>query len=80
MKAWQPAGRQLHDAALLRRGFALRQEVCDEMLRRREEVEPFISGVFDAYVSNMALEGIWGGLFLHRLPLAYAACTWSVTS
>lgn len=37
------------------------------MLRRREEVEPFISGVFDAYVSNMALEGIWGGVLLRHL-------------
>ena len=31
------------------------------MVARREEIEPFISGVFDAYVANMALEGIWGG-------------------
>ncbi|EIE22932.1 hypothetical protein COCSUDRAFT_83704 [Coccomyxa subellipsoidea C-169] len=31
------------------------------MVRRKEEIEPFIPGVFDAYVSNMSLEGIWGG-------------------
>jgi hypothetical protein len=34
------------------------------MVRRRDEIEPFISGVFDAYVFNMALEGIWGGALL----------------
>ncbi|CAL8470555.1 g10097 [Coccomyxa elongata] len=48
--------RQLFEA-----GFDLRREVCAEMVRRREDIEPFIPGVFDAYVSNMSLEGIWGG-------------------
>ncbi len=49
-------GRELFEA-----GFGLRREVCGEMVRRKEEIEPFIPGVFDAYVSNMSLEGIWGG-------------------
>ncbi len=46
---------------LFEAGFDLRREVCAEMVRRREDIEPFIPGVFDAYVSNMSLEGIWGG-------------------
>ena len=31
------------------------------MVLRREEIEPFITGMFDAYVEAMALEGCWGG-------------------
>ena len=38
------------------------KQVCTEMVQRRAEIEPFIAGVFDAYVHNMALEGIWGGV------------------
>lgn len=55
------AGALLGGRELFEAGFQMRREVCAEMLRRREDIEPFISGVFDAYVSSMALEGIWGG-------------------
>lgn len=55
-------GEPISDGQLLRAGFVLRQEVCAEMLARRAEIEPFITRAFDAYVSNMAVEGIWGGL------------------
>lgn len=41
------------------------------MVRRREEIEPFIPGLFDAYVSNMSLEGIWGG----KTSTGVAECT-----
>ena len=55
------AGALLNGRELFEEGFGLRREVCAEMVRRREEIEPFIPGLFDAYVSNMSLEGIWGG-------------------
>ena len=32
------------------------------MTERREEIEPFITGIFDAYMEAMALEGCWGGM------------------
>ncbi|KAK9904217.1 hypothetical protein WJX75_007060 [Coccomyxa subellipsoidea] len=54
-------GALLSGRELFEEGFGLRREVCAEMVRRREEIEPFIPGLFDAYVSNMSLEGIWGG-------------------
>lgn len=56
------AGRLLSEMALLRAGFDLRRDVCKEMTQRREEIEPFITGIFDAYVEAMAREGIWGGM------------------
>ena len=56
-----PVGTLLSRRELFEAGFDLRREVCAEMVRRREDIEPFIPGVFDAYVSNMSLEGIWGG-------------------
>ena len=31
------------------------------MIERRGEIAPFITGIFDAYVEAMALEGCWGG-------------------
>ena len=49
------------DKELLRAGYNLRGEVCREMVLRRKEIEPFITGMFDAYVEAMALEGCWGG-------------------
>ncbi|BDA45848.1 probable OVARIAN TUMOR DOMAIN-containing deubiquitinating enzyme 4 [Coccomyxa sp. Obi] len=54
-------GSLLSRRELFEAGFDLRREVCAEMVRRREDIEPFIPGLFDAYVSNMSLEGIWGG-------------------
>lgn len=51
----------LTDKELLRAGYNLRGEVCREMVLRRKEIEPFITGMFDAYVEAMALEGCWGG-------------------
>ncbi len=56
------AGKLLPERQLLRAGFQLRGEVCKEMTHRREELEPFITGIFDAYVEAMALEGCWGGV------------------
>lgn len=58
---WGCAGAWLTDKELLRAGYNLRGEVCREMVLRREEIEPFITGIFDAYVEAMALEGCWGG-------------------
>ena len=60
------AGALLADKELLRAGYNLRGEVCREMVLRRKEIEPFITGMFDAYVEAMALEGCWGGK-LHTL-------------
>ena len=58
---WGCAGALLTDKELLRAGYNLRGEVCREMVLRRKEIEPFITGMFDAYVEAMALEGCWGG-------------------
>ena len=44
------------------------------MVRRREEIEPFIPGLFDAYVSNMSLEGIWGG----QTSTGVTECTFTI--
>ena len=55
------AGTLLSGRDIFEAGFGLRREVCAEMMRRKEEIEPFIPGLFDAYVNNMSLEGIWGG-------------------
>ena len=65
------AGALLNGRELFEEGFGLRREVCAEMVRRREEIEPFIPGLFDAYVSNMSLEGIWGG----KTSTGVAECT-----
>lgn len=65
-------GSMLSRRELFEAGFDLRREVCAEMVRRREDIEPFIPGVFDAYVSNMSLEGIWGGNSI--------MCLWERTS
>lgn len=52
-----PLGR----GGLLREGYQLRQDVCEAMLARKAEIEPFIVGRFDTYVDNMLREGSWGG-------------------
>lgn len=44
------------------------------MVQRRAEIEPFISGVFNAYVHTMALEGIWGGVGTHCRTCCLHAC------
>ena len=46
---------------LLRAGFDLRAAVCKEMVDRKDGIAPFITGIFDAYVEAMSLEGCWGG-------------------
>lgn len=56
------AGALLPERQLLRAGYQLRGIVCTEMTHRRAEIEPFITGIFDAYVEAMALEGCWGGV------------------
>lgn len=45
----------------MREGYQLRQDVCEALLARRQELEPFIVGRFDVYVDNMMREGSWGG-------------------
>ena len=47
------------------------------MTHRREELEPFITAIFDAYVEAMALEGCWGGV---KLPLACLSCHMQIAS
>lgn len=54
-------GRALERDELLREGYQLRQDVCEALLARRQELEPFIVGRFDVYVDNMMREGSWGG-------------------
>ena len=55
------SGRPLERDELLREGYQLRQDVCEALLARRQELEPFIVGRFDVYVDNMMREGSWGG-------------------
>lgn len=38
------------------------------MIERKDEIAPFITGIFNAYVEAMALEGCWGGR-----PLVFSA-------
>lgn len=54
-------GRPLERDELLCEGYQLRQDVCEALLARRQELEPFIVGRFDVYVDNMMREGSWGG-------------------
>ena len=54
-------GDLLPDEQLLKAGYDLRADVCKMMIERRDEIAPFITGIFDAYVEAMALEGCWGG-------------------
>ncbi|KAK9826106.1 hypothetical protein WJX81_004241 [Elliptochloris bilobata] len=54
-------GRPLERDALLHDGYKLRQDVCEAMLARREDIAPFIVGRIDVYVDNMMREGSWGG-------------------
>jgi OTU domain-containing protein 6 len=39
----------------------LREQVCDELLLRREDVEPFLESRIEDYVRRMRMEGTWGG-------------------
>ena len=55
------AGNLLPDEQLLKAGYDLRADVCRMMIDRKDEIAPFITGIFDAYVEAMALEGCWGG-------------------
>ena len=54
-------GDLLPDEQLLKAGYDLRADVCKMMIERKDEIAPFITGIFDAYVEAMALEGCWGG-------------------
>ena len=51
----------LPDKQLLKAGYDLRANVCKMMMEKKDEIAPFITGIFDAYVEAMALEGCWGG-------------------
>ena len=55
------AGDLLPKKQLLRAGYDLRADVCKMMIEKKDEIAPFITGIFDAYVEAMALEGCWGG-------------------
>lgn len=46
---------------LQRQAYGLRQKICQALLEKQEEMEPFVTGSFEAYVGNMMLEGTWGG-------------------
>jgi OTU-like cysteine protease len=48
----------------------LRQRVCEELLARRSEVEPFIDEDFDAYIVRMGRPATWGGA--HPLVLTFS--------
>ena len=39
----------------------LRGKICDELLLRREDVEPFLESKIEDYVRRMRMEGTWGG-------------------
>jgi hypothetical protein len=34
-------------------------QICDEMLRRRDDLAPFIDSDFDAYVADMQTPHMW---------------------
>ena len=55
------AGDLLPDEQLLKAGYDMRADVCKMMIERKDEIAPFTTGIFDAYVEAMALEGCWGG-------------------
>ncbi len=35
-------------------------QICDEMLRRREDLAPFIDSDFDTYIADMRKPHTWG--------------------
>ena len=40
---------------------SIRQAVCEELLKRRDEIAVFIDDDFDSYVARMRRSHIWGG-------------------
>ena len=39
----------------------LRQQVCHEMLQRKDDLAPFLEDDFDHYLANMSQASTWGG-------------------
>lgn len=39
----------------------MRQAICDELVWRRSDIEPFLEVPFEDYIREMRREGVWGG-------------------
>lgn len=58
---YRPVAEPLGPSEETTQADALRRRVCDELLERREDFEPFIDSDFDIYVRNQRRPSAWGG-------------------
>lgn len=43
------------------KSLELRNSICNDLIRKREFIAPFVEGDLDVYVERMRYEGTWGG-------------------